>query len=41
MELLADPVMLGVFKVVGAAIAFLVGVPFIIGLVLGYLVGHR
>jgi hypothetical protein len=42
MEHLADPfVMGGVLKVVGAAIAIVMGIPFIIGLVIGYVIGHR
>lgn len=41
MELLSDPVMLGALKIVGAAIAFIMAVPFIVGLVIGYIVGHR
>ena len=41
MELFTDPTMLGVFKVVGIAVAFVMAIPFIIGLVLGYIVGNR
>jgi len=44
MELLLDPVMLGVAKIVGTAIAFVVGVPFLIGIFIGWLlgrIGHR
>ena len=38
MELFADPVMLGVMKVVGSTIAFVAGIPFIIGIVLGWFI---
>lgn len=41
MDMLLDPTMLGALKVVGAAIGFLMAIPFIVGLVLGYIVGHR
>lgn len=41
MEILADPVMLGVLKIVAWSIAVIAGIPFIIGIVIGYIVGHR
>jgi hypothetical protein len=41
MELLTDPTIFGVFKIVGAAIALVAGIPFILGLVIGWMVGHR
>jgi hypothetical protein len=41
-ELLVDSlVLLGVLKVVGAAILVVMGLPFIVGIVLGYVIGHR
>lgn len=40
MELLTDPTMLGVLKIVGLGIAFVAGIPFIIGLVLGWMIGR-
>ena len=41
MELLADPTIFGVFKIVGAAIAIVAGIPFVIGLILGFMLGNR
>ena len=41
MELLMDPTIFGVLKIVGLAIAFVAGIPFVIGLVLGYMIGHH
>ena len=41
MELLADPTLLGVFKVVGAAVAVIMAIPFIIGIVLGWVIGRN
>jgi hypothetical protein len=41
MHLLADPfVLFGVLKIVGAAIAFALAIPFIIGAIIGFLIGR-
>jgi hypothetical protein len=40
MELLADPVFMGVLKIVGFAIALVAGIPFIIGIVIGWMLGR-
>jgi hypothetical protein len=40
MELFSDPVMLGVLKVVGIAIAFIMAIPFIFGIVIGWFIGR-
>jgi hypothetical protein len=40
MELLSDPVLFGVLKVVGATIAVVMAIPFIIGIVIGWFVGR-
>jgi hypothetical protein len=40
MELLTDPTVFGALKIVGAAIAFIMAIPFIVGLVIGWLVGR-
>ena len=40
MELLLDPTVLSVAKIVGGAIAIALAVPFVIGAVLGFLVGR-
>jgi hypothetical protein len=39
MELLIVPVLLGAAKIVGAAIAIVIAIPFIIGAVIGFIVG--
>lgn len=41
MDMLFDPTMLGALKIVGGLIAVVMAVPFIVGLVIGYMVGHR
>lgn len=41
MELFFDPTLMSAAKIVGGVIALVAGIPFIIGLVIGYLVGHR
>jgi hypothetical protein len=41
MEMLMDPTVFGALKIVGGVIAVVAGIPFIIGLVIGYIVGHR
>ena len=40
MELLADPVVLSALKIVGGAIAIIMAIPFIIGIVIGWLVAR-
>ncbi len=40
MELLLDPTVFSVAKIVGAAIAVAIGIPFIVGGVLGFLIGR-
>jgi len=40
MELLLITVLMGVFKIVGAAIAIVMAIPFIIGLAIGWFIGH-
>ena len=38
MELLTDPTIFGALKIVGAAILFVMGIPFIIGIAIGWFV---
>ena len=40
MELLFDPTVFGVMKIVGVAIAFVMAIPFIIGLAIGWFIGR-
>jgi hypothetical protein len=40
MELLIDPTVLGALKIVGGVIAIVMAVPFLIGLVLGWMLGR-
>ena len=39
--LLVAPVLFGVLKIVGAAIAIVAAIPFIIGLIIGWVVGRH
>jgi hypothetical protein len=40
MEMLTDPTVFGALKVVGSAIAILMALPFIVGIIIGWIIGR-